>query len=266
MYLNKKLAAMGTYAHRADNAAHVVIPLFTTHGGHPQHIMLVPKARKPPQLLEGRQRRRRNSSAKQHHTFVQPSSTITKLTPAQSLQLLFHTQMSWRAMRHMRSFLISTGHNVLAAEQTMRQLYRTLLPSVSLAPTSCILDNLSSRLLDFLNKLHSFNHLTTFGRPSCPLFLQVTVDKGGGQVKALLKIINCVRTVGRRNLLPLFSYDGDEATGSRTTVAPSVATRCTIFSIASVVCGPACLLLYVDAVSVSTNLPTSTPTPNATAW
>jgi len=85
-YLSAKLQYLSPLKRKADAAATTAIPLTTTHGGHPLHVLLVPSACKPAEEVTSRAKRRRLQMVETLCRLVQPPPAappppVPKLSP-----------------------------------------------------------------------------------------------------------------------------------------------------------------------------------------
>jgi hypothetical protein len=219
-YLLSKVQLLSGLKRKADAAVSTVIPLTTTHGGHPLIVQILPAASsKPWEELSRRAKRRRLKSAALHQSVVQAPllssiPPIPKFTPRECLAFaLLSGQQTHRALRRMRSYLNSKGLNFLCSDHRLRAAEKELQLPLHIHSTSPI----AFRVLDtttplalILTELHLRRQLAYHPSGGGVLSLQLQVDKGGGITRGLLKVINVDGEVHQKNILPVFHYVGDE--------------------------------------------------------
>jgi len=218
-YLSTKLLHQSPLKRKADAAASTSIPLTTTHGGHPMHVLIIPRASKPLEELSTKQKRRRTLSAELHKTAVEPppppNPPPIKLTPIEGLQFRqLRGQFTNETLRSMRSFLNSKHCNFLPSEKKMRDIEQQLhvpLSNEESSSSSIRVEDIIPVLSEKLVVLSSAAQLAVVPRRRGPLWAQVQIDKGGTTTKGILKIINVEGELHQRNIIPFFMYKGDES-------------------------------------------------------
>jgi len=130
---------------RADAAATTPIPLTTTRGSRPMHVLITSRAEKAFDEVTAKHRKRRRLSVDSLQQLVKPPPPLppppTKLTPIESLQFKqLRGQFTHEQIRAMRSFLISKRCNIFPSEHIMRLAEKEL--SVEMVafchPVSCV--------------------------------------------------------------------------------------------------------------------------------
>jgi hypothetical protein len=219
-YLWNKALQLSGQKRKADAATTAVIPLTTSHGGHPLHVQIVACASsKPLEELTSRQKRRRTKSAALHQQIVQPPlpptpPPLAKLSPRECLTFAqLSGQQTHRALRAMRSFLNSKGLNFLCSDEKLRAAEKELQLPLHIHYTDPIafrVQDVTTPLSMMLSLLRSRDQLAVPYFGGGTLCLQLQVDKGTHITLGLLKVINVQGDVHQQNLLPIFYYLGNE--------------------------------------------------------
>jgi hypothetical protein len=110
-YLTAKLHHLSPLKRKADAASITAIPLTTTHGGHPLHVVLVPAADKQAEEADRHTKRRRTQLLRTVHQLALPPPPPSPrppspLPPADCMTFRqLAGQLTHRSLRTMRSFL-----------------------------------------------------------------------------------------------------------------------------------------------------------------
>ncbi len=207
-YLWGKALQQSGLKRKADAAAAAVIPLTTSHGGHPLHVQIVACASsKPLEELTTKTKKRRMLSAELHQRIVLPPlppipPPLLKLSPRECMTFAqLSGQQTHRALRAMRSFLNSKGLNFLCSDKKLRTAekeFQLPLHIQSIDPIAFRLKDITAPLSLMLADLHSKEQLALHHSDGGALSLQVQLDKGTEITKGLLKVINVKENVQQR--------------------------------------------------------------------
>jgi hypothetical protein len=213
-YLSNKLHHLSPLKRKADAAATTAIPLTTTHGGHPLHVVLVPAADKQAEEADRHTKRRRTQLLETVSRLAlpplpPPPPPAPPLPPADCMTFRqLAGQLTHRSLRTMRSFLNQHGINFLCSDHRLRAAEKALelpLHIHSTDPFAVRLSDVTLPLTRMLAHLYGTQQLAPYPMGKVSLWLQLQLDNGGGSTKCHLQVIGtCGREIHQRHILPLF--------------------------------------------------------------